>query len=883
MAPLLQGTQVGRYRIVSPLGAGGMGEVYRAHDPSLDRPVALKILPEGVAGRPDALRRFEQEAKAASSLRHPHIVAIHEIGESRIDGANIHFIAMELVEGRTLGEVVAHKSLRDALEILVQVADALAKAHAANIVHRDLKPANIMVTAEGYAKVLDFGLAKLMVDEAPAPGQSATIVRATTDGIVVGTPGYMSPEQARGEKVDHRSDVFSFGCILYEVATRRRPFEGATTIDVLHNVIHADPPAVHVIAPETPAELRRMIRRCLAKDPERRYQSMKDVALQLRDLVQDFETTAASTPASPQRRSHVWKWVAAAGFLIGIATVAVAWRRATPLPAERSSNLAAAKLTQLTRRTGAESFPRISPDGNFIIFVSEADGDEDIYLQRLGGFKEINLTENSEASDTQPAISPDGRFVAFRSQRDGGGLYVMGATGESVRRLTDFCFDPAWSPDGARIACSTLATGTNPLSKGGFSYLWVIDVASGERRQLGNFDGVQPAWSPGGERIAFWSNGGMGSRRDIYTVASSGGTPLRVTDDAHADWSPAWSPDGAHLYFASARGGTMALWRVPIDARSGTVRGAFEPLPSPSRWNGPIDVSRDGRLVFSAADIRSEIYRQPIDTTSKAMSEPVAVFTGITRAVECDVSPDGKWLAFRSEGEREDLFVVRSDGSDLRQLTDDAAHDRGVKWSPDGKRIAFYSDREGGVHDIWSISPDGSDARKEVDAREMSVWFPRWSPDGSKISVNNQTGTFIVDLTRSPRTLSALPPIDADRLFRGFAWSRDGKWIAGRAVHRRGAPSPGLFVFSVETSSYAQLGVETIGMIDWLHDNSGIVFRSTDAIRVVDRVTQRVRTVRNERGSVWSFGGLSVSPDGRDVYFNRTSAEIDVWMLTLPQ
>ena len=327
----------------------------------------------------------------------------------------------------------------------------------------------------------------------------------------------------------------------------------------------------------------------------------------------------------------------------------------------------------------------------------------------------------------------------------------------------------------------------------------------------------------------------------------------------------------------------MGLWRVPIDESTGAVRGSFESLPNASRWNGPIDVARDGRVVFSSADIRSEIYRQTVDGSGNPVGDPVAVFAGITRAVECDVSPDGNWVAFRSEGEREDVFVVRTDGSELRQLTDDDAHDRGLKWSPDGKRIAFYSDREGGAHDIWSIAPDGSDLRKEIESGERSLWFPRWSPDGTRISVNNQSGTFIADLRSNDRKLVGLPAIDDDQLFRGFAWSRDGKWIAGRAVDRRGANRPGIFVYSFETNTYMRLAGESAGILDWMPDNRRVVYRANGPIRMVDRSSERSVTVREEDDSFWSFGGLSVGPDGRQIYFNRTSAEVDVWMLTVPR
>jgi len=347
---LRTGTVLGQYRIVAPLGAGGMGEVYRAHDSKLDRPVALKILPESVVRDADRVRRFVQEARSASSLSHPNIVHVYDIGEAvpveeggEPEGAGaapVHFIAMELVEGRTLRQLLEDRSIepRTLLSHLAQAAEGLAKAHASGIVHRDLKPENIMVTRDGYAKVLDFGLAKLTEQKTSGSALAAAptaIDEMTKEGAVVGTVGYMSPEQAMGRPVDHRTDLFAFGCLLYEAATGRKPFGGESSVDVLHAIVRGNPTPVEEIAPTIPRALVRTIRRCLAKEPDRRYQSMRDLALELHEMVDEWETlalpsgtvssaSAQSGIAPPPKKRPSWS-VAAAAVVVVLAAAAGIW------------------------------------------------------------------------------------------------------------------------------------------------------------------------------------------------------------------------------------------------------------------------------------------------------------------------------------------------------------------------------------------------------------------------------------------------------------------------------------------------------------------------------------------------------------------------------
>src|SRR5262245_42583354 len=386
---------ISHYRVVGPLGAGGMGEVYRATDQSLERDVALKVLPPELVQSEDRVRRFTLEAKSASSLNHPHIVTIYEIGEDRVRGdgtvepssGSLHYIAMELVSGTTLAAKIHEEKadLKSLLGWLAQAAEGVAKAHAAGIVHRDLKPGNIMVSGDGYAKVLDFGLAKLTERRPDHPDRSSaptlTVGEPTTEGALLGTVGYMAPEQVRGEGVDARADVFAFGCMLYEATTRRRPFAAETNVETLHRILHDAPAPVEELNPEAPAELRRLIRRCLAKDPNQRVQSMKDVALELQEINEEYEKLSA--PSSAESRARValppgrsaeatqrWAaWMTAASALLGLAVILMAgilWLRPSEQPGAVRFVIPAQQGMTFAALAGNVS---ISPDGRLIVVV----------------------------------------------------------------------------------------------------------------------------------------------------------------------------------------------------------------------------------------------------------------------------------------------------------------------------------------------------------------------------------------------------------------------------------------------------------------------------------------------------------------------------------
>lgn len=883
---LSPGTRLGHYETLELIGEGGMGQVYRARDTKLQRDVALKILPSDTAADPERRQRFEREARAVAALNHPNIVTIHSVEE--VDGRL--FLTMELVSGQPLSEMIRREGmpLEKLLKIAVPLADAVSAAHARGITHRDLKPANVMVSGEDHVKVLDFGLAKRL-DISAATNRMVTEATdvITGQGRILGTIAYMAPEQAEGKAADARSDIFSLGVMLYEMATGDRPFKGETSLSTLTAIMRDTPRTVTEINPSLPKELGRVIRRALAKDPDRRQQTGKDLRNELDEIRQELESgelsanaaQAASLPAASAPRSV--PWTAVAGGLAALAAIAagVVWTRGNssvrPVPTDPVS----VTVTSVTTEDGVENFPSLSRDGKWIVYAADEQGTGqiDILLRAVGGQTTINLTKDSTVNDSQPVFSPDGERIAFRSSRDGDGLFVMGRTGESVRRLTTEGFNPSWSPDGASIVYGTEPATMNPAARNAPSRLWVVSTTSGERRQLTTVDAIQPSWSPHGQRIAYWGLVGDGVQRDLWTIAAGGGEPVRVTNDPAIDWSPAWSPDGRYVYFCSNRSGGFNVWRVAIDEASGQTKGDPVAVTVPRQGIGHLSFSADGTLMAMVSGTsQSNVEALAFDSHRGTVGARRRVTNSSENTLTPSVSRDGQWVAFyRITNGQEDLWVVKTDGTGLRQLTNDAAHDRRPVWSADGKRLMFYSDRSG-RYQVWTIAADGGGLIQVTDYPGLII-EPVWSPDGTRAVANMPLASKV--LMFDPRVparqqkVEELPPF-LDGGFRTTSWSPDGTRVAGFANR----PGTGIVVYSVASRAYEEITRSGTGPV-WLPDSRRLLFGNGGNLMIVEVATKTTKLVFSSPRETLSAPELS--PGAREIYVIITDPQSDIVLAKL--
>jgi eukaryotic-like serine/threonine-protein kinase len=879
---LAAGSKLGPYEILGQIGAGGMGEVYRARDPRLSREVAIKVLPASFSSDADRLRRFEQEAKAAGVLNHPNITAVYDIGAAS-NGAP--YVVQELLEGETLRAALASGKppQRKVIDYALQIAHGLAAAHDKGIVHRDLKPENLFVTNEGRVKILDFGLAKLtQIGEGSGPQTNLPTAAGTEPGMVMGTIGYMSPEQIKGKPADARSDLFAFGAIFYEMLSGKRAFHADSAGETMAAILKEDPADLSVTNQAISPGLERIVRHCLEKNPEQRFHSAHDLAFDIEAL----STTSASAAAPAARgglRIPSPAWLVG-GVLIGLAAGYAAFR-ATGASSARGG--AMPTYNRLTNLSGAEEFPTLSPDGALVAFVHRANGKANIFAQRAGSRKPSNLTADCDRESDAPAFSPDGGQIAYASQCGDGGLFVMSATGENARRLTSFGSDPAWSPDGREIVYSTEPI-QRPYGRQGTSELWAVDVGSGKtRRLLTEIDGVQPSVSPHGLRIAYWGLPTGGSQRDIWTIPygglKPGERPVAVTNDPAVDWNPVWAPDGKSLYFLSNRNGVMNLWRVPIDEATGKVLGSAEPLSLPAREVGGLAVAKDGRhIAFVDRRTIHAIERITLDADGRSTGKPEPIYEGSQEIADFDLSPDGKTLAFDSRGGvQDDLFVMSTDGSGFRQLLDDAPKDRHPTFSPDAKRLYFISDRTG-RYEVWAISTDGSGLTQVTKTSSETLIEPMISPDGRRIAAHTAVNGFLVPVNDkgSAGAMEEIRGPGDGVMFFPLAWSPDGRVLFGSSVTLKDHATTGLLLYDVETKKLSEAvpGDKTLGRVQRGSSfGNRFVYRDADGIHVMDLAAKSERLVLPHPPS---GAYTNVACRSTACFVVRGSNSADIWMRT---
>ncbi|MFN8687093.1 MAG: protein kinase domain-containing protein [Acidobacteriota bacterium] len=886
---LQTGDLLGHYRLEEALGGGGMGVVWRATDTRLGRGVALKFLPDDFHEGGEALERFRREARTASGLKHPNICVVYDVGEDH----GRPFLVMELLEGKTLRQLLAERPLRvgEILDLGLQVADALDAAHQQGVIHRDIKPANLFVLEKSgaglQAKLLDFGLAK---KEALHWDSGTWTAFRTDSGMAIGTAAYMSPEQALGEAIDARSDLFSFGMVLYEMATRTLPFRGATSAALFDAILNKAPAGLLEVNPEAPAELERIILKLLEKDAGMRYQSAAELRADLTRLKRDLSgATSGRRTASGGRQGSLPMWsrapaqAAFVGFVF-VLVVFAGWLAVGSRPGGAALGFETASYRAVTQTEGAELFPRISADGRSLVYAGNERGNWDLYRMDVETGKRELLTEDSEADDSEPALSPDGRMVAFWSGREGGGLYVMELESRKVRKLGSMGHNPAWSPEGTEIVCASEGIVRPEDRYTAASQLWAVRVDNGARRLVYRGDAVQPAWSPNGERIAFWAS--RSGQRDLFTVRARprGGVmpePVAVVNDGAVDWNPVYSPDGKYLFFLSDREGRMGLWRVAIDADSGEARSVPEAVRLPVEEAAHVSFSRDGRRVaFVDYELVARLYRVKFDPVREVLeSVPEALTGGKPPFIRPDLSRDGLWLAFNSVSNRDDLYLLGTDGSELRQLTDDGFKDRGPRWSPDGKKLAFFSNRSG-AWEIWVRERDSGAMVQVTRVATGTTAWPVWSPDGKKLAYTIfGFNSFLMDVERkwNEQSPQALPPMGGgEEIFSAWHWSPDGEKIAGFTQKQDGRLA-GIASYDLREGKFTKWS--EVGQDPrWFRDSKRMLFVHEGKIWLLHTETGVRQIVVQSREWEVERRGIAASADDRWIYFSGSRTAAEVWL-----
>jgi len=867
---LSPGTRLGPYEIAESIGSGGMGEVYRARDTRLGRDVAIKVLPAAVAADPARVARFEQEARAASALNHPNIVVVYDTGWHE----GLPFIVSELLEGETLADRLQRGPLllRRALECAQQIAGGLVAAHERGIIHRDLKPANLFLTSQGQLKILDFGVAKLSAD---LPGADAT-----TPGVVVGTVGYMSPEQVRAAPVDIRSDQFSLGCVLYELLTGRAPFQRASAAQTMAAVLEDEPAPLSETNLRVPRAIAWLVDRCLAKEAADRYASTRDLARDLELALSRLSVlTQEGALSSPVRRAASRWWPALAVLALLAASISLTWwwaRRERLVPAQGAAVTTVPTVRFLTH-TGRDSSPAASPDGHTIAFSARRDGRRRIWLKQVATGSEAPLTDGD---DDFPRFAPDGSSILFaRNQGGRFALYRVALVGGEQRKVVDDALYGDYSPDGRRIAfVRQRAEGDGIASVVATSAPDGSDVRELARLDVGAFPAgafVCPRWSPDGRWLAATqSTLQLGEPTAVAVIDVRTGKTRRLDPPSAAGvWrgALAWSgPD--EVVFAEPESvvaqqtGTSSrvlLW----DLSTGKTR----PLLSSPINIVALDVLGSGRLVLQTRALHQNLREVPLAAQSDAEGR------WLTRGNAADrqpiVAPEGDRVAFSSNRSGNlDIWVLSRKTGSLTRLTDDPAQDSDPAFLPDG-RLLWSSDRSG-AFEVWLAAADGSDphqvSRDGVDAEN-----PVATPDGSRIvyASANPAHRGIVEVHRDgsgARLVVAGNAIEPEV-------SPDGAHVAfvadegtERATLRVARLADGQTVFEIRLPAWNIGGGVDQGRSRWLPDGRGLVYVVRDGANFgvfAQRFAPGAGPVGEPRRVAWlapdlDAESMGVTPDG---------------------
>ncbi len=858
------GQTLAHYKILEKIGSGGMGDVYLAEDTKLDRKVALKVLPPELAESEQRRARFTREAKAIAALDHPNIVQVFSVEEA--DG--IHFITMQLVHGKTLTELLPKNGfpLDRFFDIAIPLADAVAAAHQEGITHRDLKPDNVMVTDDGRIKVLDFGLAKPARGFVATDAQSEMPTHAKTEqGLIVGTPNYMSPEQATGKSVDARTDIFSLGIIYYELLAGRRPFEGETPGEILSAIVKDTPASLD----GTPRELSKIVRRCLTKEPNRRFQSALDVRNELDELRHEDAGDVEEPMAAASRRAPVVVAALVAAILAG----AAGYFLRPPADARAVPRLV--NPERVTAAEGVEDYPAWSPDGTTLAYESNRGRNWDIWITQVGSGVSLNRTEDHVGADRSPSWSPDGQQIAFWSLREGGGIFVMSALAGAPRKIADAGMYgvPQWSGDGERLGY---------VGFDGESFFEIVSLRDGTRERFAlpslNAPVTSVRWSPDRRLVAYLDSGDWtSSSHPLLVLRLADGELFEVTDGRGAVWSPSWAPDGRRLYFVSDRGGTQDLWVRDID-ENGRPVGIARAITSGFGVRSVSLSANATRLAYSQGRRVANVWRVPILTRGVATWEDAEQITFERAVVESiDVSPEGDRLLYDSDrtGER-NIWVKLLDSGELRQVTHHPAGDWDPHLSPDGKGVVFHSMRSGN-RDVWVLSEIGKTPR-QLTPHAVSDTSPVWSPDGRKIAFSSPRSgvweTWVILLEGGEPMQLTAGPVEP-----GYAtWSPDGRWVATSGVSQSG-----LWRVPSEGGDEELITQGPAGRALYSPDGSHIYFIGRDqtagnlwAVSLADGSERPLTDFSDKRGGL---GAEAIATDGTYLYFTWEDSVGDIWVM----